>query len=217
MSGAIRLYGETSGFVELKAPAVADDNTIDIGLIPTIDTAPSDGQVLTWNASLSKWEAKDAKMKEKRIARFTGNGTWTVPAGVTYAIAHMMGGGGGGAGSAGVTGATAGGNSSVAFATGTVVAEGGPAATRLSNVGGNSRITVPANSGRGGGTNLGGSGDGGGAATGANGTSIVAGSAVTPAASISVVVGAGGNGSTSGDVGSPGAAGYVYIEYYEEV
>jgi hypothetical protein len=32
---------------------------------------------------------------DKRIEAFTASGTFTVPAGVTYAIAHMLGGGGG--------------------------------------------------------------------------------------------------------------------------
>jgi hypothetical protein len=213
MSGAIRLYGETSGFVELKAPAVADDNTIDIGLIPTIDTAPSDGQVLTWNASLSKWEAKDAKMKEKRIARFTGNGTWTVPAGVTYAIAHMVGGGGGvGTGDTGGNGAA----SSVDFASGLVSAAGGQRGHAASAmVGGNSTA---------GGANSGlpatfsssiPSGVAGFSSSGGNpGARVTAGASVTPAASISVVVGAGG---TAGTSGSAGGSGYVFIEYYEEV
>jgi len=213
MSGAIRLYGETSGFVELKAPAVADDNTIDIGLIPTIDTAPSDGQVLTWNASLSKWEAKDMKMKEKRIAQFTGNGTWTVPAGVTYAIAHMLGGGGGiGLGNSGGDGAA----SSVNFASGLVSSAGSPR-TLMTDFNLPQRTAGPANSGR----NA--TGNAFGAANTANSNSItgfdgsqwiVAGADVTPAASISVVVGAGG---AAGSGGAAGGSGYVYIEYYEEV
>jgi hypothetical protein len=213
MSGAIRLYGETSGFVELKAPAVADDNTIDIGLIPTIDTAPSDGQVLTWNASLSKWEAKDIKMKEKRIAAFTGNGTWTVPAGVTYAIAHMLGGGGG------IGTAQTGGNgsaSSVAFAGGTVEALGAPKvhwwgnapAVAVAGVANSGCSAYPAPST----SQTQGSPSGG--VWSPNAQWIVAGAAVTPAASITVTVGAGGAAGTSG---AAGGSGYVYIEYYEEV
>jgi hypothetical protein len=43
---------------------------------------------------------------------------------------------------------------------------------------------------------------------------LVAGASVTPAASISVVVGAGGSAGTDG---AAGGSGYVYIEYYEEV
>jgi hypothetical protein len=82
----------------------------------------AEGQVLTYNATSGKWEAKDLKMKEKRIEAFTGSGTWTVPAGVTYAIAHMLG-GGGGVGQGTTPGN--GGDSSVAFASGTVISKGG--------------------------------------------------------------------------------------------
>ena len=42
----------------------------------------------------------------------------------------------------------------------------------------------------------------------------VAGAPVTPGASISVTVGAGGS---AGTAGAAGGSGYVYIEYYEEV
>ena len=56
---------------------------------------PANGQFLAWNSSTGKWEPTTMSVKEKRIAAFTANGTWTVPADVTYAIAHMVGGGGG--------------------------------------------------------------------------------------------------------------------------
>jgi len=159
---------------------------------------------------------------EKRVVRFTGSGTWTVPSGVTYAIAHMLGGGGGGASRLTPINGTNGGNSSVAFASGTVVAEGGQRAEIITNDGtANTLMNVPANSGRGGGSNRGGDGNSGsGSYTGSvglNGAEIVAGAAVTPAASISVVVGAGGNASTSSIAGADGGSGYVWIEYYEEV
>ena len=87
-----------------------------------VDTsALVNGQFLQYNASDDKWVPEDVSMKEKRIAAFTGNGTWTVPAGVTYAIAHMMGGGGGvGTSASGSDGSL----SSVAFASGTVSAPG---------------------------------------------------------------------------------------------
>jgi hypothetical protein len=57
-----------------------------------------------------------------QVDAFTASGTWTVPAGVTYAIAHIRAGGGGVGATAG-----AGGTSSVAFAGGTVSATGGVA------------------------------------------------------------------------------------------
>jgi hypothetical protein len=149
---------------------------------------------------------------EKRIAAFTGSGTWTVPTGVTYAIAHMLGGGGG----IGQTGTGAAGSaSSVDFASGLVSSSGAPR-TLWSGAAINQTSAGPANSGR--------------SATIASTTStagalpvlpttqdaqwIVAGAAVTPAASISVTVGAGG---TAGTNGAAGGSGYVYIEYYEEV
>jgi hypothetical protein len=56
------------------------------------------------------------------VEAFTASGTFTPPAGVTYAIAHIRAGGGGvGRGAAG----GAGGTSSVAFAGGTISATGG--------------------------------------------------------------------------------------------
>jgi hypothetical protein len=48
------------------------------------------------------------------------------------------------------------------------------------------------------------------AALGQNGAYIVAGGAVTPAASITITVGAGG---TAGTNGAAGGSGYVWIEY----
>jgi hypothetical protein len=150
---------------------------------------------------------------EKRIEAFTGSGTWTVPAGVTYAIAHMIG-GGGGVGTA-TTGGD-GGTSSVAFASGTVSANGGrkgmagafgfvqPSQAGLANTGQPATFLYDENRG----------GSGGGPSSW-----VVAGAEVTPAASISVTVGAGGTAGSSAGPGSAaaGGSGYVYIEYYEEV
>lgn len=144
-----------------------------------------------------------------KVDRFTDSGSWTVPSGVTYAIAHIRGGGGGaGRGSPG-----AGGNSSVAFAGGTVTATGGPATgapagLNSDNVG----VAGQANSGNGakwqGGKNVtlgyGGNSDG------QNGAYITAGAAVTPAASITITIGGGG---TTGTGGAAGGSGYVWIEY----
>jgi hypothetical protein len=140
------------------------------------------------------------------VAAFTASGTWTVPAGVTYAIAHIRAGGGG----AGKASSGVGGTSSVAFASGTVSATGGNVVNQ--NEGG-SIVTYAgaANSGDGAffnaddGANI--STYGGKAGIGAY---VVAGAAVTPAASITVTVGAGG---TAGTSGSAGGSGYVWIEY----
>lgn len=138
------------------------------------------------------------------VAAFTATGTWTVPTGVTYAIAHIRAGGGG-------TGATggAGGNSSVAFAGGTITATGGAKAGVHNGVSTDFAVAGPANSGWGAtfynndGTNIR-------YMSGANGAYVVAGGAVTPAASITVTVGAGG---TAGTGAAAGGSGYVWIEY----
>lgn len=155
--------------------------------------------------------------KMKKVEAFTASGTWTVPAGVTFAIAHMVGGGGGGGGltsSTGVRGSD-GGTSSVAFDSGTETApagRGGPAAT-------NTAFTYDgldglANSGRGGGRT------GTGVTTvsfggGESAPSISVGGTVTPGGSVTVTVGSGGAGGGATATGGTGGSGYVFIEYYE--
>lgn len=140
------------------------------------------------------------------VAAFTASGTWTVPAGVTYAIAHIRAGGGG----AGRTAGGAGGTSSVAFASGTVSATGGNGGAAAGNFG-DSSVAGVANSGQGAvhysslTTN-----DQNFYIQAGNGAYVVAGAAVTPAASITVTVGAGG---TAGGSGAAGGSGYVWIEY----
>lgn len=139
-----------------------------------------------------------------RVDAFTSSGTWTVPAGVTYAVAHIRAGGGGLGSSSGV-----GGNSSVAFAGGTVTAIGG------NNVG-NPGIA---------GVNTAGQANSGQGATGdidigirgfarmaSDGAYVVSGGAVTAGASITVTVGAGG--AAGGAAGAAGGSGYVWIEYF---
>jgi hypothetical protein len=153
---------------------------------------------------------EDIPVTIKKVEAFTGSGTWTVPAGVTYAIAHMMG-GGGGVGTDGTGGA--GGNSSVAFAAGTVTGSGknksagtdiapGTTVAGAANTGQNAVYSRSDSNGRFSSDN------------GAPGVFIVHGGDVTPAESITVTVGAGGAAGTSG---AAGGSGYVYIEYYEEV
>jgi hypothetical protein len=138
------------------------------------------------------------------IAAFTASGTWTVPTGVTYAVANIRAGGGGVGVSAG-----AGGTSSVAFAGGTVSATGGAANTAGASATTSYGNAGAANSGNGAWTRD----DGGTAAgnlRGQDGAFIVAGGAVTAGASITVTVGAGG---TAGTNGFAGGTGYVWIEY----
>ena len=130
-----------------------------------------------------------------KVDEFTASGTWTVPAGVTYAIAHIRAGGGG----VGST-ATAGGTSSVAFASGTASATGGNPGSWIIITQG---TAAQANSGLG----AQGINSGGDPAIGTDGAYIVHGADVTPAASITVTVGAGGTGTRAG------GSGYVWIEY----
>lgn len=162
----------------------------------------------------SAWQTVGAS-SVKKVDRFTASGTWTVPTGVTYAIAHIKGGGGGMGRN--TTNAGTGGTSSVAFASGTVSAVGGDGFA-VSGTGGNQIGPV----GGAGATNSGhgawgceGKVTAASAARAEDGAHIVAGAAVTPAASISVTVGAGGTAGTGGDGGSDGGSGYVWIEYQE--
>jgi hypothetical protein len=144
----------------------------------------------------------------KKVEAFTASGTWTVPAGVTYAIAHMLGGGGGGAGQSTTGGA--GGTSSVAFSGGTVSAIGGRGGAVTAIATNRVPAAEAANSGRGGAPNS----DTPGSYNHQGGDAqwVVAGDTVTPAASITVTVGAAG---TAGTGAAAGGSGYVWIEYYE--
>lgn len=139
------------------------------------------------------------------VEEFTSNGSWVVPADVTYAIAHIRAGGGGG----GTTGAGNGGNSSVVFPSGTVTATGGNA-VNFSATNAIVAVAGAANSGEGAlftGTDSNDRASGGNAPSGAY---IVHGATVTPAGTVTVTVGAGG---TAGTSGAAGGSGYVWIEY----
>jgi hypothetical protein len=164
------------------------------------------GQVLTaaqLNAMVDAINAGGAV----KVDRFTTSGTWTVPTGVTYAVAHIRGGGGG----AGEASAGAGGNSSVAFSGGTVTANGGGGFSSGFNL---SAVAVAAPTNSGSGASYQASLSGGfytSSTRGAqDGAYIVAGGAVTAGASITVTVGAAG---TAGTGGAAGGSGYVWIEY----
>ena len=141
-----------------------------------------------------------------KVAAFTSSGTWTVPTGVTYAVAHMLGGGGGGGAQTSAGGN--GGNSSVAFAGGTVTALGGVGGRASGGSGSAGQPDEADNSGRGGCVN-------GGTFRSADAQWIVAGDTVTPGDSITVTVGAGGISGTGGNPGGEGGSGYVWIEYQE--
>jgi hypothetical protein len=141
-----------------------------------------------------------------KVDTFTADGTFTPPAGVTYAIAHIRAGGGG----VGLATAGTGGTSSVAFASGTITAAGGIGANVTPGVPNVFSRAGAANSGQGatGGVSRDASNDY--TWIGGNGAEIVAGGAVTPGTGIAVVVGSGGVAGTSG---AAGGSGYVWIEY----
>jgi hypothetical protein len=214
-AGDILLASEVQGYLQDQAVMVFADSTARGSAIPS----PSEG-MLTYNLDTASLELYDGssfigvgKSMSKRIEAFTASGTWTVPTGVTYAIAHMIGGGGGiGSASSG-----SGGASSVAFSGGTVSATGGNGVD-IANLSANAQATAAqANSGQGG--RYFGRGDGvvltqnlAAGQLAFDGNQIVAADTVTPAASITVTVGAGG---VAGTNGAAGGSGYVFIEYYE--
>ena len=140
------------------------------------------------------------------VDEFTASGTWTVPTGVTYAIAHILAGGGG----TGAANATAGGTSSVAFAGGTASATGGNPMNNADLAAGTVSRAGQANSGNGAFASYTTGGGVTAVGSGGDGAYIVHGAAVTPAASITITVGAGG---TAGSNGAAGGSGYIWIEY----
>ena len=143
---------------------------------------------------------------QTQVEAFTTSGTFTPPAGVTYAIAHIRGGGAG----VGSNVAGTGGTSSVAFAGRTISAGGGAAITPGTGATTVYSTPVPANSGSSAiGTGIAPGGFGF-QQNGANGAEIVAGGAVTAGVGITITVGAGG---TAGTAGNAGGAGYIWISY----
>ena len=138
------------------------------------------------------------------VEAFTASGTFTPPAGVTYAIAHIRAGGG----AAGRTGGGDGGSSSVAFAGGTITANGGIYGNGANAVTYDTFVAGADNSGQ----NARAFQNPNGQISGGAGAYIVAGGAVTPAVGITVTVGAGG---TAGTSGAAGGSGFVWIEYQE--
>ena len=142
-----------------------------------------------------------------QVDAFTASGTFTPPAGVTYAVAHIRAGGGG----VGTSGQGTGGTSSVAFAAGTISATGGPAGPNMTAFSQHASAGAT-NSGQGAfGASFRGADVSDSRVTRAgDGAEIVAGGAVTPGTGITVTVGAGG---TAGTNGAAGGSGYVWIEY----
>jgi hypothetical protein len=191
-------------------PVFADSTARDAAFGGTGEKTLAEGQ-LAYLESTNKVMVYDGSSWSNlgsvtQVDAFTASGTWTVPSGVTYAIAHIRAGGGG----AGRASSGAGGSSSVAFSGGTITATGGAALnhnrdTQFTTVAGatNSGFGAFFNASDGNGYFTTG-GDAG------NGAYIVAGDDVTPGGSITVTVGAGG---TAGTNGAAGGSGYVWIEY----
>ena len=195
-------------------PVFADTTARDAAFGGAGEKALADGQ-LCYLESTSKVQFYNGTAwanlgSMTNVEAFTASGTFTPPAGVTYAIAHIRAGGGG----IGNASSGAGGTSSVAFAGGTISATGGTQVnlTRSDSLSQIIRAGV-ANSGQGAsfGLRIGGLGIDL-TPTAGDGAYIVAGGAVTPATGITVTVGAGG---TAGTNGAAGGSGYVWIEYQE--
>jgi hypothetical protein len=176
---------------------------VKVGIDSSADTSSHDYLIGDLLSRIATLEAAGSPIV--KVAAFTSSGSWTVPAGVTYAVAHIRGGGGG----TGLSSGT-GGTSSVAFSGGTVSAVGGgPITASMVNI---------ASLGQAGAAN-----SGNGAhhqeslnayafAAAQDGAYLVAGDTVTAGASITVTVGAGG---TAGTNSFAGGSGYVWIEYQE--
>jgi hypothetical protein len=174
---------------------------------------------LGYVSSLTTQDVPLAASSIPTIVQFTTTGTnnYTVPAGVSYIVANIQGAGGGTR--VGATDAGNGGDSSVAFAAGTITATGGNkagpsntlyATTVMTNLTPNqygiggltifSDQTVPANGGNRTVVHNGG-----------RGAFIRCGGAVTAGNTLVVTVGAGGTAGTSGAAGSQGI---VTLELY---
>ena len=204
MKQSVMLFADGAARDSALGTAVASGNALREGMLAYNQ---DDAALQVYDGT--EWKAVGVA-KEKRIEAFTGSGTWTVPAGVTYAIAHMMG-GGGGVGRAG-TGSD-GSSSSVDFASGLVSANGKKRVVTAMSDAGDNQTPGAANLGQDGNmTRTSGLSEG--TYHAGIGVFTVAGAAVTPAADIDVVVGAGG---AAGTNGAAGGSGYFYIEYYEEV
>jgi len=192
--------------INTGVPVFADTTARDAAFNGTGEKVLAEGQ-LCYLESTNKVQYYDGTSwanlgSMTQVTAFTASGTFTPPAGVTYAIAHIRAGGGGSGDTSGGTGGT----SSVAFAGGTISATGG---NGINAIGGGARTSYAGatNSGKGAFANSADYGAGGNAGDGAY---IVAGGAVTPAVGITVTVGAGG---TAGTNGAAGGSGYVWIEY----
>jgi hypothetical protein len=204
-AGQVLTAAQLNNSARTGVPVFADTTARDAGFGGAGEKVLAEGQ-LCYLESTNKVQYYDGAAwanlgSMTEVTAFTASGTFTPPAGVTYAIAHIRAGGGG----AGDTVGGAGGTSSVAFAGGTISATGGAG---LRTTGSGTRQTYAGATNSGNGAYASGDiGDGGNAG---NGAYIVAGGAVTGGTGITVTVGAPG---TAGTNGSAGGSGYVWITY----
>lgn len=197
---SIELHGQDGAYI-----VAGDTVTPGANISVTVGSAGTAGTNGVAGGSGVVWiEYQTGGSPIKKVAAFTANGTWTVPTGVTYAVANIRAGGGGVS-----TGSSNGGNSSVAFAGGTVTATGGLSMPRRT-VDNTRKNGAPVNSG-GFAQGQDNAVDGGFMVRSNPGGFVVAGDTVTPGASISVTVGAAGGGGS--DAAPSGGSGYVWIEY----
>ena len=209
-AGQVLTAAQLNDSARTGVPVFADTTARNAGFGGTGEKVLAEGQ-LCYLESTNKVQFYDGTSwanlgSVTNVEAFAASGTFTPPAGVTYAIAHIRAGGGG----VGRSAPGAGGNSSVAFAGGTITATGGATITNIYGGSGgvNSNAGV-ANSGQGAAQAM---SDGTPTvfARAGDGAEIVAGGAVTPGTGITVTVGAGG---TAGTNGAAGGSGYVWIEY----
>jgi hypothetical protein len=211
-TGEVLTAANVNGFLMNQAVMVFDDAAARTTALAAVLTEG----MLTYNKDVQSLEVYDGTDfvaltggEDRRIEAFTASGTWTPPADVTYAIAHVLGGGG----SVNIGTAAAGGASSVAFSSGTITGAGGAAGTLNSTLSGVGSEAAPANSGRSGYrtwiTSSNGQGNGR-TSMGTPGDAawMVGEGDCTPGVGVTVTVGDGGT------TGTAGGSGFVYIEYW---
>lgn len=204
MNQSVMVFADSAARDTALGTAIAGGNALVEGML-TYNVDASALQVYDG----TEWTGVAPVAKEKRIARFTGSGTWTAPTGVTYAIAHCLGGGGGaGAGTSGGDG----GFSRVSLPGLTVTSNGGRRVITSTSSGVRTGRGALANTGRGAAMARTDGIDNTTSAVAGDSTYIVGGATVNPGTGYSVTV---GNGGSAGASGAAGGSGYVYIEYYE--
>lgn len=179
---------------------------------------------------IATFPAPSAASKTAFRTTITSGTSWTVPAGVTYVNATLIGGGGGGTSSVGTAaGANTGSAGGTTTFTGATSATGGLGAVGYARIGWSNVISITGvaatvNSGLGGGSAssidyAGGGGTTAGPAVtqGNPGQIITSTLATTPGASITYAIGGGGTAGTApsgGTAGGLGGSGRIELEYW---